>query len=144
MTGIILVMLCIYCGTDTKVTNSRAQKRLNQIWRRRNCLNCAAAITTIESVDLSKSIALEHTKGHIEPFLRDILHLSIYDSLKHRKMAAAEAGDLTATIIAELIPRAQAGLLTRAQLIQTAAAVLRRFDTVAAVHYTAYHPTPKS
>lgn len=78
--------------------------------------------------------------GHLQPFLRDKLFLSIHDSLKHRKTATADAAALTATIINQLYTIAHEARLEAAEIIDLSAATLERFDAVAAAHYRAFHP----
>mgnify|MGYP001567013458 CR=1 FL=1 len=43
-------MECIYCGKDTIIIDSRHQKTLNLVRRRRECKECNKRFTTIESV----------------------------------------------------------------------------------------------
>ncbi len=133
-------MVCIYCGSGTQVINSRPQKRLNQIWRRRKCLQCASILTSHEAFDLSASIRVELDGKVLSPFQRDLLFLSVYESCKHRPRALAEASGLTQTIITELLKKhLKDGQLTRNAIIQTSSEVLRRFDPSAAAIYQAYH-----
>lgn len=132
-------MVCIYCSGPTQVTNSRLQKRSNQVWRRRQCRECQAVFTTIESVDTSQALSVQSANG-LTPFSREILLLSVYDSLRHRKTAVSDATALTGTIIGKLRPHIQDGAITRNQIVKTTAEVLDRFDKAAAVSYRAFHP----
>lgn len=132
-------MVCIYCHGETRVTNSRPQKRSGTTWRRRQCLNCHTIFTSIEKADLSKSIVVRKPKA-LEPFSRDKLLLSVYDCLKHRKTAETDASALTDTIISRSLAKIVDYELERRDLIKTVRAVLKRFDSVAEVHYTAFHP----
>lgn len=131
-------MVCIYCSHDTQVINSRHQKRLNQVWRRRKCLSCGAVFTTNESVDLSGVLRVRKSTA-LEPFSRDILLLSVYESLKHRKSALQDAGALTSTIVAALHPLAEDTVLDRDVITTVTSSVLERFDRLAASHYAAFH-----
>lgn len=132
-------MKCIYCDGDTQVVNSRPQKRLNRVWRRRTCIDCSTTFTSIESVDLNGSIRVRSKKA-LEPFQRDKLLLSIHDSLKHRKTALSDATGLTDTVISQLYPLMQQAALEKADIIQVTIKTLQRFDRVAATYYRAYHP----
>ncbi len=132
-------MVCIYCGADTGVTNSRPQKRQNNIWRRRQCSDCGAVFTTSESPDLLKSLVVNRGKS-LQPFSRDKLFLSINDSLKHRKTATSDATALTDTVIGRVYPLISSGSLNAQDIAKTAAQVLKRFDKAAATYYQAYHP----
>jgi len=131
-------MVCSYCQSDTQVINSRHQKRANQVWRRRKCNSCHAIFTTIERIEATQAYRVLH-KGLMRPFSRELLLISVYESLKHRTNPAMDAADLTNTIVSLLFQAAEASVLTREQIVEITAAVLERFDTVAAVHYRAFH-----
>ncbi len=133
-------MVCIYCSNETGVVNSRHQKKLNRVWRRRTCTNCAATFTSSEAIDLSGSIMVRNV-SQLQPFERDKLFMSIYDSLKHRKSALKDATGLTDTVISHLYPYMQDGAIQRSLIIENVITVLERFDKPAAVHYKAFHPT---
>lgn len=133
-------MVCVYCGSDTQVINSRHQKRLNHVWRRRKCRFCKAIFTTTETADTTSALRVR-TTGSLEPFLRDNLLMSVYDSLRHRKTALTDATELTATILSNVYDLADNGVVDREAIVTVTTAVLERFDKVAAVHYKAFHPT---
>ena len=133
-------MVCIYCQHDTNVINSRLQKKLNQVWRRRRCQNCNSVFTTLETINFQTVLAVAH-KNAYKPFLRDKLLLSIHESLKHRKSALSDATAVTDTIISKLYANVIDGHIDRQQIIQTTGVVLKRFDKAAATHYQAYHPS---
>lgn len=135
-------MDCIYCGHKTTVLNSRPQKRLQQVWRRRHCDSCGAIFTTHEAVELAGSLVVRQTDshdGHIKPFSRDKLFLSVYGALGHRKAPVADASALTATITAQLRKQLQGASITKPAIIEATATALGHFDEAAAVYYRAYH-----
>lgn len=132
-------MVCIYCGSKTRVTNSRAQKKTGQTWRRHTCSACKAIFTTIEAPDLSGSLRFVARDAALQPFERDVLFVSIAQALGHRRDAVAAASALTATIIATLLKTAQGGLIARREVVSTTTTTLTRFDKASAVHYSAYH-----
>ncbi len=133
-------MVCIYCGSETQVINSRPQKRVNQIWRRRKCQQCSNIMTSHEVFDLSASVLVEYNNKTLQPFHRDLLFVSIYESCKHRPNTLVEVSSLTQTIVAELLQgRLRDSKVTRSAIIETAAKVLQRFDASAAAIYQAYH-----
>lgn len=131
-------MVCIYCANETRVINSRPQKRLNRVWRRRTCIACDTTFTSSEAVDLGGSISVRDHK-HLEPFQRDKLFLSVFDSLKHRKTALSDATGLTDTVISTLYPLMHNAVVERDQIAGAAKEILQRFDKPAAVHYQAFH-----
>lgn len=74
------------------------------------------------------------------PFSRDRLYVSIYQSLGHRSDAPEAATALSSTITSSILKTAQEGRIERKAIVETAQAVLARFDKAAAVQYAAYHP----
>ncbi len=133
-------MICIYCGSKTRVSNSRAQNKTNQTWRRRKCLGCQGVFTTVEQTDLATSLIYRKDSSHTEPFQRNKLLFSIYSACGHRKNASSDATALTVTIVSKLLPKVSTATLKRSDIINVATDVLKHFDKAAAVHYTAYHP----
>lgn len=75
-----------------------------------------------------------------EPFSRDKLLLSVYDSLRHRKTATTDSTAITGTILSQLYPFIDKATLERDSIAEITAAVLERFDQPAAVSYRAFHP----
>jgi transcriptional repressor NrdR len=136
-------MVCIYCESPTNVSNSRLQKRSNQIWRRRNCQACGNTFTTHEKVDLEGSIAILFSTKEIRPFRRDMLFISVYECCKHRGDPVSDADGLTQTIINRLRSRIQDGTVLRHDVVNAALETLRHFDSVTATMYAAYHPVTK-
>lgn len=133
-------MVCIYCGADTQVINSRLQKKANRVWRRRKCVSCQGLFTSLEGVDYPTSLLLKKDGKRVEPFQRDILFVSVYESCKHRKHATEAAGALTDTILGKLRPHIHNATLARTDVISVASEVLKRFDKAAYTAYLAYHP----
>jgi transcriptional regulator NrdR family protein len=76
----------------------------------------------------------------LEPFSRDKLFVSVYDSLRHRKTVLDDATALTGTIISTLTPLAEGAAIDRDVVITVTTTVLQRFDKPAASHYQAFHP----
>lgn len=135
-----VVMVCIYCGSTTQVTNSRLQKRVNQVWRRRQCSECHNTFTTHEIVEFGTSVAVRRSPRGLAPFSRDELFISIYESCKHRPAALSNAGALTQTVIGLLRERIVDGILDRDVIAAVTTAALERFDPTVGTMYKAYHP----
>ena len=135
-------MVCLYCGGKTEVVNSRPQKRMNQIWRRRKCSACGAVFTTNERIDYSATIVVKRKSG-LEPFERDTLLVSLATSLGHRPTAVGDAAALATTVTRALLSAAENGVVEVTNITAESYKVLNRFDTLAAAHYRAYH-TPSS
>lgn len=132
-------MVCTYCGSETQVTNSRHQKRSNNVWRRRKCTACGAVFSTAEHVDYEKTWVVQYLDGQLSPFLRDKLFTSIFKSCQHRPTALDDAIGLTDTVIAAVHKDIRDGSLTSRDLATATLAVLKRFDQPAAISYRAFH-----
>lgn len=132
-------MVCIYCGGRTRVINSRPQRRSNSTWRRRRCDNCKSIFTTTEIIDLRGSVVFKRATS-LEPFSRDKLLLSVYDSLRHRKTALSDAEGVTNTILGTLYKQLTDAVVDRDRVVRIVYVTLSRFDKVAATHYQAFHP----
>lgn len=132
-------MVCIYCRADTRVFNSRLQKRLNQIWRRRRCSK-GHAFTTQERADYSSAWRIKTLSGTLTPFSRDKLFLSLLESCKHRPAAVTDAGALADTITSGLTAPDHDGIIPVSELVRRSQVALNRFDKAASVHYQAFHP----
>ena len=133
-------MVCVYCGKDTEVANSRAAKKSPSVWRRRRCENCESIFSTREKPDLSLSIKVQNHSGDFEPFSEDKLFLSIKDSLSHRKSSLSASRQLSDTVVSKLMPKMH-GQITRQEIISTTYPIIRRFDRPAATYYKSHHPT---
>lgn len=135
-------MVCIYCQSPTTVTNSRHQRKQNNIWRRRLCVVCGGIFTTHEKPDLTGSVMVESKmKDELLPFSRENLFVSIYEACRHRPRAVYEATELTNTIIAKVLPAAEKGIIQIGVITKTAKDILSRFDKDASTIYAAYHAT---
>jgi transcriptional regulator NrdR family protein len=132
-------MVCIVCGGKTQVVNSRHQKRSNQVWRRRQCLNCGLVFTSEEKIDYNGAWRVSSRQGQLRPFERDKLFLSLYKSCGHRQTALTDAAGLTDTVIKKLGPEARGGVISRDAIVRTVQVALNRFDKAASTHYQAFH-----
>src|SRR5688572_17286606 len=132
-------MVCIYCGAETHVANSRPQKRTNDIWRRRRCPRCRAIFTTHESVDLGAALAVTGPKGDLMPFSRDRLYISIWQACGGDAAAAETAAALTATVVGQLVALAREGRLDTGMIARRTATVLKRFRPLVALRYASLH-----
>lgn len=135
-------MVCIYCGGSTQVVNSRPQKQLNQIWRRRQCNLCGAIFSTNEAPQLASSFMIRNKYGALEAFSRDKLLMSIHESCKHRSNAIEDSSAITLNIIGKLTGFSATGEILRSELVALVLVVLDSFDSTAANVYRGLHPTP--
>jgi transcriptional repressor NrdR len=133
-------MVCIYCGHETSVTNSRLQKRNNQVWRRRQCEACKAIFTTHEAIDLTSALLVD-SRGSAQPFLPDLLFTDVLLALKDRKDTYLAAREVTSTIIQKLLKNPQKPLFLPRTISKTTAEVLKKFDKRAHLRYVSEHPS---
>ncbi len=127
------------CGSQTRVMNSRHQRRSNQVWRRRQCQACGTVFTTREQADYRTMWRVRGIRGRLEPFSEDKLMLSLYQSCRHRSEAVRDARALTDTIVAKLRSQVSDGVLDSQAIVRTAQVALNRFDRAASVAYQAFH-----
>lgn len=132
-------MVCVYCGNATNVTNSRLHKKLNRVWRRRQCATCHSVFTTIEQADEQRSFMIQASAKQLLPFSRDKLFISLHHACGHRRTAVPDAAALTDTIVAKLIHERDNGLVTKTEIRRVVLDTLSRFDQAAAIAYAAYH-----
>lgn len=85
------------------------------------------------------SVVYARREDQLEPFNRDRLLTSVYESCNHRSDSAAVAGPLTDTVVHKLLATAVApSVIEREHLTNEVFLVLQRFDEYAARHYEAY------
>ncbi|HEX5394887.1 MAG TPA: hypothetical protein VFW52_00835 [Candidatus Saccharimonadales bacterium] len=133
-------MVCLYCGGETHVTNSRRQKRSNQIWRRRQCKACRAVFTTLEAIDTPTTLIVD-SGGVSEPFLPDKLYAALLTALQDRRDSYVAAREVTNTVVAQLLKLPQKPLFRTDQISLASAKVLENFDKQAYLRYVAEHPS---
>ena len=133
-------MVCVYCAGKTKVINSRHQLRNNQIWRRRQCLQCRTIFTSHEAADLTSTLQVE-VRGLPQPFLADLLFTEILLALQDRKDCYTASREVTATVIRNLLKLPQKPLFKPSDISRTSAEVLKRFNRRAWLRYVAEHPS---
>lgn len=136
-------MVCIYCGNDTQVTNSRHQKRNNQVWRRRKCTVCQAVFTSLEVADLTSGLRVEQN-GSLRPFLTDYLFTEVLFAMQDRKNLYIDAREVTNTVIQQLLQSPSSPIFTPQEISRHTAEVLKRFDNRAWHRYAAEHTSVTS
>lgn len=133
-------MVCVYCGGELAVTNSRGQKRSNQVWRRRRCEGCGALFTSHEAIDLSSALMVDYN-GSTRPFMMDMLFTEVLLALQDRKDAYVAAREVTSTVVAHLLKLPGLPMIDAKQISQETAKVLKRLDKRAHLRYLAEHPS---
>jgi transcriptional repressor NrdR len=131
-------MNCPYCNLDSKVTNSRLQKRSNSVWRRRNCTKCGAIWTTIESMKGSVTFKVKSNEDLVD-FRPEILLISLYECLKHRKTPETDAQYVFETVLGNL-GQTKNTVYTTQLIAASSYKVLKNYDKLAADLYKTLHP----
>jgi transcriptional repressor NrdR len=130
----------MYCGGKTKVTNSRWQKRNNQVWRRRECLVCQAVFTSHEVFELESALSVDRN-GRISPFLPDLLLKEVMTALQDRKDVYTASREVLGTIVSKMLTLPQKPVFSPADISTAVSEVLKRFDRRAYLRYMADHPS---
>jgi transcriptional repressor NrdR len=133
-------MVCPYCGSETRVTNSRLQKRSNHVWRRRQCEACKAVFTTHEAIDLTQALLVD-SRGTTGPFLPDLLFTDVLLALQDRKDVYVASREITNTVVQKLLKHPDNPLFLPKTISHSTAEVLKRFDKRAYLRYSAEHPS---
>jgi len=134
-------MVCPYCANISSVTNSRTRHRRYQTWRRRKCHICHAVWTTHEIYDYTTTHRVRKSRSRrVEPFSRDLLLLSIYDALRHRKHAYQEAGSLTDTVVMKILIKKEP-IISSDDIRIITLTTLESFDEIAGALYASAHRT---
>lgn len=132
-------MVCVQCGRNTQVINSRLQKRNNKVWRRRKCLNCGTVFSTQEIIQYENTWIVVDSSGNFSPFSVNKLLLSLNNSCRHRPTSLSDAAALSDTIIKKLLQKHLNTPISSRLISQVSQVALNRFDKAASVHYAANH-----
>lgn len=131
-------MVCIYCGSETRVTNSRLQKRSNQVWRRRKCTACGAIFTSHEAIDLTSSLIVDYGAS-TQPLITDKLFTEVLLALQDQKNCYVTAREITSTVILDLLKLREKPVYKSHTISQVTAKVLKRFNKQAWLRYISEH-----
>ena len=131
-------MVCLYCGSKTKITNSRYNKELHKTWRRHRCTNCNWIFTTYESIDMLQAVMVKKRSGKLEPFYEYKLFTSIKKSIDHISQPAKNANMLVQSVLRLVYRDLNGPVVTSLDLDRYVASVLKRFNAAAAVKYLSY------
>ena len=94
--------------------------------------------TTRELIDSSISYRVKRSDSSLQPLMRELLFVSIHESLSHRKDAPEAAAALTDTIFGKVHAH-KALIIDLAWLTAKTHETLKRFDKPAAVRYKAMY-----
>jgi len=130
-------MNCPYCNSESKVSNSRHQKRSNSVWRRRECLTCHAIWTTNERLQGSGTFKVSNGDFLVD-FRAELLLISLYEALRHRKTPAIDAQYIYGTVL-EKLQRTNLPVFPTILIAESSYNVLKNYDKLAADLYKTLH-----
>lgn len=136
-------MNCPFClSKKTTVYNSRPSKKLNQVWRRRQCLSCLKQFTTTELVDPALIIKVANSNKKLSSYSKAKLLISLLRSCDHREKQEHDALYLLETIEQKLLKLSSFNeqTVTTQKIREVVYLTLQRFDKVAAIKYKSYYP----
>lgn len=132
-------MFCINCfHKNTKVTNSRPNKKQPLIWRRRQCPKCNTIFTTYERPSLADNKPVILSDSRTDTFNLGKLILSISKAFTHAPQEA-EYNALWLAQNVEDILSTEREVVTPEDIEAVTHATLKRFDELAAIQYAAQH-----
>lgn len=135
-------MICIYCLHDKTTTpNSRPHKSRPVTWRRHRCPNCKGVFTTYERPSLEDmTIVADDQKRDPRMFSLGKLLQSIHSSLPPSDTRPHDSYELALSVEQHLIRKYDLNTpITKLALAQETHAILKRFDAVAGLQYSAQH-----
>lgn len=131
-------MYCPFCNAnDTKVTDSRVLREINQVKRRRECVICKERFTTYETAELSLPAIIKRD-GRRDDFNKDKLRAGILRALEKRPVSLEEIENA----ISQIIHQAHAALereITSQQVGEWVMEKLRGLDQVAYVRFASVY-----
>jgi|SRR3989344_8791975 len=127
-------MKCIFCGSDTKVTDKRESGRETR--RRRECLKCKKRFTTYEKVEL-KDIIVIKKDGRREPFSREKIKVGITKACEKRPISSSDIENILSEIEEKLRKK---GKETQSDIIgKMIMNKLRKLDKVAYIRFASVY-----
>lgn len=132
-------MFCINCfHKNTKVTNSRPNKKQPHIWRRRHCPTCNTTFTTYERPSLADNKSVILPGGKTDTFNLGKLILSISRAFTHAPREAEYNALWLAQSVEDTLST-ERETVTPEDIEAVTHTMLKRFDELAAIQYAAQH-----
>jgi len=130
-------MKCPFCGhDDDRVLDTRIQKEGEQIRRRRECLECKARFTTLESIMHALPLVIKKDE-RLEPYTHEKVFKSIQAACQKRPVSLAQMENLVEKItnwvsakFEKEVPAKEIGLQVMKELQQLDDVAYVRFASV--------------
>jgi transcriptional regulator NrdR family protein len=123
---------------NTRVTNSRPNKKRPSVWRRRQCQACHAIFTTHERPSLADNKPIHLSDGTTDTFNLGKLIISIAQAFTHTPQTAQYSALWLAQTVEDALST-EHQIITPAEIEATTHQVLKRFDEAAALQYAIKH-----
>ncbi len=134
-------MKCPYCGhKEDKVLDTRVQKD-SSIRRRRECLECHARYSTVETLLFSYPMVIKKD-GRREPFSKEKLLKGIQASCQKRPVSLAQIENTVEKIASWILQRGENETSSRV-LGKKVMAELKQLDDVAYIRFASVYRTFK-
>ena len=129
-------MKCIFCNSETKVTDKRDSE--GETRRRRECLKCGKRFTTYERVEEPNFIVIKKDKTR-EPFSREKLRIGIEKACEKRPIETEKIDSLVNEIESRLREKVQ-GKEVESQVIgELVIKALKKLDKVAYIRFASVY-----
>lgn len=130
-------MKCPYCGhSDDRVLDTRVQ-RDGSIRRRRECLECKARFSTVETIQLSFPYIIKKD-GRREPFSKEKIQKGLQASCSKRPVSLAQIDAVVERIAAWVVNRGESEISSRL-IGKKVMAELKQLDDVAYIRFASVY-----
>lgn len=135
-------MKCPYCGhNEDRVLDTREHREGEQIRRRRECLDCKARFSTVESLNLNFPMIIKKD-GRREPFSKEKLLKGLMASCQKRPVSQTQLEVVIDRIATWVLGRGEKEISSRL-IGQKVMMELRLLDDVAYVRFASVYRTFK-
>lgn len=134
-------MKCPFCGhADDRVLDTRVQKD-GSIRRRRECLECKARFSTVETIMLAYPFIIKKD-GRREPFSKEKVFKGLQAAVQKRPVSLAQLDAVVERISAWVINRGESEISSRL-IGKKVMAELKQLDDVAYIRFASVYRTFK-
>lgn len=133
-------MKCPYCGhNEDRVLDTREHKEGEMIRRRRECLQCKARFSTVETLHLSYPLIIKKD-GRREPFSKEKILKGLQASCQKRPISLEQLESIVDRIATWVLSRGEKEISARL-IGQKVMMELRHLDDVAYVRFASVYRT---
>ena len=129
-------MKCIFCGSETKVTDKRDSD--GETRRRRECLKCKKRFTTYERAEEPNFIVIKKDKRR-EPFSRDKLKAGIMRACEKRPIETEKIDKMLNEIERKIRDRIKGKEIESKEIGEEVMKQLKKLDKVAYIRFASVY-----